>query len=210
MYRGYIKRLLDIVLVVFALLLASPVMLFAAILVRVSLGSPVFFRQLRPGLRSRPFRLLKFRTMLEAGGKDGNPLPDSARLTPAGRFLRSTSMDELPELLNVLKGEMSFVGPRPLLTQYIERYTPFQMRRHEVKPGITGWAQVNGRNALSWEQKFELDVWYVDHVSFLLDLKILVLTLWKIVARESISHEGHATMPEFLGSGNTPSKEGRE
>lgn len=209
MYRKFAKRLMDLVLAVPALVILSPVMLFAAVLVRATLGSPVFFFQQRPGLHGRPFRLFKFRTMLDTRGEDGRLLPDSDRLPPVGRFLRSTSMDELPELINVLKGEMSFVGPRPLLTQYVERYTPFQMRRHEVKPGITGWAQVNGRNALSWEQKFELDVWYVDHVTLRLDLKILILTLWKILTRESISHGGCATMPEFLGSKASPPEEGR-
>jgi len=207
MYRMFAKRLLDLVLAVPALVILSPVMLFAAVLVRATLGSPVIFFQQRPGLDGRPFRLLKFRTMLESRDEDGNLLPDPARLTPLGRFLRSTSIDELPEMLNVLKGEMSLVGPRPLLMQYVERYTPFQMRRHEAKPGITGWAQVNGRNALTWEQKFDLDVWYVDHMTLLLDLKILILTLWKILTRESISHGGCATMPEFLGSKTSRSEE---
>lgn len=209
MYRMFAKRLLDLVLVVPALVILSPVMLFAAVVVGTTLGRPIFFSQQRPGLDGRPFRLLKFRTMVQSRDEDGGLLPDAERLTPVGRFLRSTSMDELPELLNVIKGDMSLVGPRPLLMQYVERYTPFQMRRHEVKPGITGWAQVNGRNAISWEQKFDLDVWYVDHMTLLLDLKILILTFWKILTRESISHGGSATMPEFLGSGTSRSEEKR-
>jgi sugar transferase EpsL len=159
----------------------------------------VFVRQLRPGLHGRPFTLLKFRTMTEARDPAGNLLPDEQRLTRLGRFLRRTSLDELPELINVLKGEMSLVGPRPLLMQYLDRYTPEQARRHEVKPGITGWAQINGRNALTWEEKFKLDVWYVDHRSFRLDLRIILLTVWKVLRQEGISQPGQATMEEFQG-----------
>lgn len=182
------------------LVFCAPLLAVIAFLVRITLGSPIFFRQQRPGLHGKPFTLLKFRTMTDARDSDGNLLPDEQRLTPFGQFLRRTSLDELPELFNVLKGDMSLVGPRPLLMQYLDRYTPQQMRRHEVKPGITGWAQVNGRNALSWEQKFALDVWYVDHLSLWLDLKIILLTMWKVLRREGISQEGFATMPEFMGT----------
>ena len=168
--------------------------------IRITMGTPVFFRQQRPGLHGEPFTIYKFRTMTDKRDDQGDLLPDAERLTPFGRFLRIASLDELPELVNVLRGEMSLVGPRPLLMQYLERYTPEQARRHEVRPGITGWAQVNGRNALSWENKFELDVWYVDHVSLWLDLKIIALTLWKIVRREGISQPGRATMEEFVGT----------
>jgi len=192
-----IKRPFDLLVVSIALVILSPLLLVLAILVWIFIGSPVLFRQQRPGLHGKPFTLLKFRTMTEARDAQGNPLPDAERLTPFGRFLRSTSLDELPELFNVLKGDMSLVGPRPLLMQYLERYTPEQARRHEVKPGITGWAQVNGRNAITWEQKFALDVWYVDHWSLWLDLKIIVLTAWKIFTREGISQPGQATMEEF-------------
>jgi lipopolysaccharide/colanic/teichoic acid biosynthesis glycosyltransferase len=183
-----------------ALVVLMPVMLIVAALVRVFLGGPVIFRQARPGLRGGIFTCLKFRTMTNARGADGELLPDGDRLTAFGRFLRRSSFDELPELLNVIRGEMSLVGPRPLLTQYLERYTPEQMRRHEIKPGITGWAQINGRNALDWKQRFELDVWYVDHRSFWLDLVILVKTVGKMLAPEGISSSGHATMPEFFGA----------
>jgi lipopolysaccharide/colanic/teichoic acid biosynthesis glycosyltransferase len=164
------------------------------------MGSPVFFKQQRPGLHGKPFYMFKFRTMTNACDGDGCLLPDCDRLTPLGRFLRSTSLDELPELFNVLKGDMSLVGPRPLLMQYLDRYTPEQARRHEVRPGVTGWAQVNGRNALSWEDKFEMDVWYVDNRSFWLDLKILWMTLLKVVRREGISGDGCETMTEFEGT----------
>lgn len=198
-YTRFGKRLFDLALSLAALLLLCPVLAALALLVRVQLGAPVLFRQTRPGLRGKLFTLYKFRTMTGARDAQGNLLPDAERLTRFGRFLRSTSLDELPELFNVLKGEMSLVGPRPLLTQYLERYTPEQMRRHAVLPGITGWAQVNGRNALSWEQKFALDVWYVDHQSIRLDLKILLLTVWKIIKREGIHQPGQATMQEFLG-----------
>ncbi|MCZ7574921.1 MAG: sugar transferase [Ardenticatenaceae bacterium] len=200
MYQTIGKRLLDLTITIPALILLSPFLLLLTLLVRLTLGSPVLFRQQRPGLHARPFTLLKFRTMTDARDVQGNPLPDGERLPPFGRFLRSTSLDELPELINVLRGEMSLVGPRPLLMQYLARYTPEQRRRHEVKPAITGWAQVNGRNALTWEQKFVLDVWYVDHQSLWLDLKIIVLTVWKILKREGISQPGQATAQEFMGS----------
>jgi len=179
----------------------TPVFLVLGVLVRVKLGSLVLFRQIRPGLHGKPFLLLKFRTMTDARDDDGNLLPDSERLTRFGRFLRKTSLDELPELWNVLKGDMSLVGPRPLLMQYLDRYTPEQARRHEVKPGMTGWAQVNGRNALTWEEKFKLDVWYVDHQSFWLDMKIIAMTVWKVLRREGISQTGQATAEEFMGNG---------
>lgn len=194
------KRALDIVLTAPALVLLSPLLGILALWVRGKLGAPVLYRQQRPGLRGAAFVLTKFRTMTDRRDAQGRLLPDAERLTAFGRFLRSTSLDELPELGNVLRGDMSLVGPRPLLTQYLDRYTPEQARRHEVRPGITGWAQVNGRNALTWEQKFSLDVWYVDHVSFWLDVKILALTFWKIVRREGISQPGQATAEEFVGS----------
>lgn len=200
MYRRFGKRVLDLAVTIPALLLLSPVMLVVALLVRFKLGSPILFCQPRPGLGSKPFALLKFRTMSDIRGAQGDLLPDAERLTPLGRFLRSYSLDELPEFFNVLKGEMSLVGPRPLLMQYLERYTPEQARRQEVKPGITGWAQVNGRNALTWELKFELDTWYVDHWSFWLDVRIIVLTIWKILLREGINQPGQATAQEFMGS----------
>jgi lipopolysaccharide/colanic/teichoic acid biosynthesis glycosyltransferase len=199
-YRRAGKRLLDLSLTLPALIILAPLFLLLALLVRVKLGSPIWFRQRRPGINGRAFTLLKFRTMTDARDSDGRLLPDAERLTRFGRFLRATSLDELPELFKVLKGDMSLVGPRPLLMEYLDRYTPEQARRHEVKPGLTGWAQVNGRNALAWEDKFKLDVWYVDRVSFWLDLKILVLTLIRLIKREGISAEGHATMPFFLGS----------
>jgi sugar transferase EpsL len=194
------KRLFDLVAAGLGLLLLSPLLLFLGTLVRVQHGAPVLFRQQRPGFKGIPFRVYKFRTMLEVRATDGSPLPDAERLTPLGRFLRTTSLDELPELINVLRGEMSLVGPRPLLMQYLERYSPEQMRRHDALPGITGWAQINGRNALTWEDKFRLDVWYVDHQSFWLDLRILMLTFWKVFTREGISQPGHATAEEFMGS----------
>lgn len=193
------KRLFDMLAAAVMLALLSPILLVLAILVRLKLGSPVLFRQMRPGLHGRPFALLKFRTMLDRVGPDGEPLPDSERLTRFGRFLRSTSLDELPELWNIVKGDMSLVGPRPLLMEYLPLYSPHQARRHEVRPGLTGWAQVNGRNALTWDEKFALDVWYVDHRNFLLDLKILWLTLLQVLRRHGISAEGDATMPRFKG-----------
>jgi len=183
----------------FALVLLSPLLLLLAVWIRLTMGSPVLFRQTRPGLHGRPFTMYKFRTMTDARDSQGNLLPDEQRLTKFGRFLRSTSLDELPELINVLKGEMSLVGPRPLLMKYLDRYTPEQLRRHEVRPGVTGWAQVNGRNAISWEEKFKLDVWYVDNWNLWLDIKILFLTLVKVFRREGISHGAQATMPEFKG-----------
>ena len=195
-----IKRIIDLVFVISTSIMLLPLLAALALLVRWRLGSPVFFRQQRPGLHGKPFIIYKFRTMTNATDETGRLLPDSERLTAFGKFLRSTSFDELPELWNVLKGDMSLVGPRPLLMQYLERYTPEQMRRHDMKPGITGWAQVNGRNAISWEEKFALDVWYVDHQSFWLDVKILARTIWKVVYREGISQQGEATMQEFQGT----------
>ncbi len=194
------KRLFDLVAVTLSAPLWGPVMLVVALLVRLNLGPPVLFRQPRPGKGGKIFALLKLRTMTEARDPAGHLLPDAARLTPFGRWLRATSLDELPELINVLKGDMSLVGPRPLLPQYLARYTPEQARRHDARPGITGWAQVNGRNSLSWEDRFRLDVWYVDHVSLWLDLKILALTIRQLRRREGISAPGNATMPEFLGN----------
>lgn len=196
----FIKRLFDLLVSTLLLMLLSPLLLVLALLVRVKLGRPVLFTQERPGLHGSLFRLYKFRSMRDAHDENGKPLPDEQRLTSFGRFLRSSSLDELPELFNVLKGEMSLVGPRPLLAAYLERYTPEQARRHDALPGITGWAQVNGRNALTWEEKFKLDVWYVDHQSFWLDIKILLLTLWKALKREGISAPGSATAPEFMGT----------
>jgi sugar transferase EpsL len=198
-YRCRIKRLLDLALTLPALLLLSPLLGLLVLLVRLILGAPVLFRQQRPGLGGVPFTIYKFRTMTGARDAAGNLRPDAERMTRFGRFLRRTSLDELPELFNVLKGEMSLVGPRPLLVQYLDRYTPEQARRHEVKPGLTGWAQVNGRNALTWEEKFALDVWYVDHQSLWLDIRILALTAWKVLSREGINQPGQATMKEFMG-----------
>ncbi|MCX8061833.1 MAG: sugar transferase [Anaerolineales bacterium] len=194
------KRLFDLLVSFVLVILLSPLLLIIALLVWIAHGSPVLFRQRRPGYLGKPFTCYKFRTMNERRDENGNLLPDEQRLTRLGKFLRSTSLDELPELFNVLRGEMSLVGPRPLLMQYLDRYTPEQARRHEVLPGITGWAQVNGRNALSWEEKFRLDVWYVDHWSFWLDIKILALTAIKVLRREGISSEGYATAPEFMGN----------
>ncbi|MGQ9488810.1 MAG: sugar transferase [Armatimonadota bacterium] len=195
-----LKRLMDLCLASVALVLLALPMLVIALLVRLSLGSPVLFRQQRAGLHGKPFTLIKFRTMRDARDERGKLLPDEVRLTRFGKWLRHTSLDEPPELLNVLKGEMSLVGPRPLLLEYLPRYSAQQARRHEVKPGITGWAQVNGRNALSWEERFRLDVWYVDNWNLWLDVKILLLTLWKVLKREGISAEGSATMPVFMGT----------
>jgi lipopolysaccharide/colanic/teichoic acid biosynthesis glycosyltransferase len=199
-YRRAGKRVVDLLLIVPALVLLAPLFLLLALLVRVKLGSPILFRQRRPGLNGRAFTLMKFRTMTDARDANGRLLSDSERLTRFGRFLRATSLDELPELFNILKGDMSLVGPRPLLMEYLDRYTTEQARRHEAKPGLTGWAQINGRNALAWADKFKLDVWYVDRVSLWIDLKIIWLTLIRLVKREGISAEGHATMPMFLGS----------
>jgi len=198
-YRRWGKRFLDLVLTIPGLIVLYPVMAIIALLIREKIGGPVFFRQQRPGLYGKTFTLYKFRTMIDVRGDQSKCLPDIKRLTSIGQILRRLSLDELPELWNIVKGEMSFVGPRPLLMQYLERYTPEQERRHEVKPGITGWAQINGRNALTWEERFKLDVWYVDHVSFWLDVKILTLTVWKVIKREGINQRGQATMSEFLG-----------
>ncbi len=194
------KRIFDFTAALAALLALSPLLIIIALLVRLKHGSPILFRQLRPGMNEQPFALLKFRTMTESRDEAGDLLPDDQRLTQFGRFLRTMSLDELPELINVLKGEMSLVGPRPLLIRYLQRYTPEQKRRHEVRPGITGWAQIHGRNAIDWEEKFNLDVWYVDNRSFWLDLKIIALTIWKVISRQDISADNHATMPEFMGS----------
>jgi sugar transferase EpsL len=199
MYRKFGKRLLDLIIVIPALIFLLPLALGVALLVCWKLGTPVLFYQQRPGLGGRPFQIIKFRTMTDARDAQGNLLPDAQRLTRFGRLLRSTSLDELPELLNVLKGEMSLVGPRPLLMQYLPLYTPTQMRRHEVLPGITGWAQVNGRNALSWEEKFALDVWYVDNLSVTLDLQILFQTIWEVIKREGINQPGEATITPYQG-----------
>ncbi len=196
------KRLVDLIGAGLALIVSAPLLLVIAIIVRLSMGAPVFFRQQRAGLRGESFTIVKFRTMTTSCEACGGLLPDAQRLTRFGRVLRSTSLDELPEFINVLRGEMSLVGPRPLFSKYLGRYTPDQMRRHEVKPGITGWAQVNGRNALTWEQKFGLDVWYVDHLSPWIDLKTIALTILKAIKREGISEAGQATAQEFMGSPN--------
>jgi len=195
-----LKRTIDLAVAAALLVLVAPALLVVAVLIRWRMGRPVLYRQVRPGLRGRPFALLKFRTMRDAVGPDGRPLSDARRLTPLGRRLRRLSLDELPQLVNVLRGELSLVGPRPLLVQYLDRYTPEQARRHDVKPGITGWAQVRGRNALQWEDRFALDVWYVDHWSVGLDLRILLLTLAKVLRGEDVSHPGEATMCEFTGT----------
>ncbi|MHC8345289.1 sugar transferase [Pseudomonas sp. RT6P73] len=194
------KRLFDIVAAAMGLIVLSPVIAVVAYLIRKRLGSPVLFRQVRPGLDGKPFEMVKFRTMRDAVDADGKPLPDSERMTDFGRFLRSSSLDELPELWNVIKGEMSLVGPRPLLMEYLPLYDAEQLRRHEVRPGVTGWAQINGRNALSWDEKFKLDVWYVNHQSFWLDLKIILLTIKKVLIKDGISAEGEVTMSKFTGS----------
>jgi lipopolysaccharide/colanic/teichoic acid biosynthesis glycosyltransferase len=196
------KRLFDFTSAFLGLLALSPVIIVVAILIRFKLGSPILFTQDRPGLNGHVFKMMKFRTMLDAKDKQGNLLPDNQRMTKFGAFLRSTSLDELPGLFNVLKGDMSLVGPRPLLVQYLPLYSAEQARRHNVRPGITGWAQVNGRNAISWEDKFKLDVWYVDNQSFWLDIKILLLTVKKVFVREGISADGHVTIGPFKGSGH--------
>ncbi|HAS8565196.1 TPA: sugar transferase [Vibrio vulnificus] len=193
------KRLFDFLVSLTALILLSPIIALVAWKIRKNLGSPVLFRQTRPGLNGKPFEMVKFRTMKDAVDAQGNPLPDSERMTPFGDKLRNSSLDELPELWNVLKGEMSLVGPRPLLMQYLPLYSPEQARRHEVRPGVTGWAQINGRNAISWEEKFKLDVWYVDNRSFWLDFKILLLTVKKVFVKEGISADGHVTIAPFTG-----------
>lgn len=192
-----IKRTLDVAGAIFVLALTAPLMIIVALFVVSTMRPPVLFRQLRPGLRCRPFHMYKFRTMRKSRDENGAFLSDELRLTRLGRFLRRTSLDELPALINVLRGDMSFVGPRPLLMKYLDRYTPEQNRRHEVKPGITGWAQINGRNSLAWEKKFDLDLWYIDNMSVWLDIKIMWLTLIKVTTREGINADGHATMPEF-------------
>ena len=197
--KSLLKRGIDFLFAAFLLLVLAPMMLLMALLVRIFLGSPVLFKQTRPGYMGREFEMVKFRTMRDAVGFDGLPLADEVRMTRLGQFMRSMSLDELPELWNVLKGDMSLVGPRPLLPQYLDRYTPEQARRHEARPGVTGWAQVNGRNALDWEERFKLDVWYVDNWSLALDVKILLLTFVKVLKRDGVSHSGHVTMPEFMG-----------
>lgn len=194
------KRIFDIAAAVIGLVVLSPLMLVTYLIVRNRLGRPVIFRQSRPGLRGRPFELYKFRTMTDERDAYGELMPDAARMTRTGELIRRASLDELPQLINVLKGELSLVGPRPLLMQYLPLYSAFEMRRHEVKPGVTGWAQVNGRNSLSWEEKFEMDIWYVEHQSFWLDLKILYMTILKVLQREGISQEGQSTMEVFTGS----------
>ncbi len=208
------KRFFDLALTMPGLVILVPLMAVIAVLVRIKHGKPVLFRQQRPGYRGEPFYVYKFRTMRDLRDAAGNLLPDEQRLTPLGRFLRSSSLDELPELIHVLRGQMSLVGPRPLLMQYLGRYSTEQARRHDVLPGITGWAQVNGRNALTWQDKFYLDVWYVDHWSLALDARILLMTLWKVVIREGISQPGHATAEEFLGNdveaGSVPVSPGGE
>ena len=195
-----IKRAFDIIVSSIALIILLPVILFIALLIRLNLGSPVFFQQTRPGLHGKPFEMVKFRTMIDAEDESGNPLPDEVRLTPFGKFLRASSLDELPELWAVLKGEMSLVGPRPLLMEYLPLYSEEQMHRHDVLPGITGWAQVKGRNALSWDNKFILDVWYVNNQSFWLDIKILFMTVKKVLLGDGISAEGHVTANKFRGN----------
>nr|WP_298248834.1 sugar transferase [uncultured Halomonas sp.] len=195
-----LKRFIDFTAALCGLVLLTPALFVIALLIRWNLGSPVLFRQVRPGLHAKPFEMIKFRTMRDAVDKHGNPLPDEQRMTRLGHMLRATSLDELPELWNVLKGDMSLVGPRPLLMEYLSLYSAEQYRRHEVRPGVTGWAQVNGRNSLSWEEKFKLDVWYVDNRSLWLDIKILWLTVKKVVLRDGISAEGLATMERFRGN----------
>lgn len=202
------KRLFDFTVALAGIILLFPVILVTGLLVRIKLGAPVLFKQERPGLNGVPFTLYKFRTMTDERDERGEELPDEMRLTPFGSFLRKYSLDELPQLWNVVKGDMSLIGPRPLKIEYLPLYSPFQARRHEVKPGITGWAQVNGRNATTWERRFELDVWYVDNRSFILDMKILWLTLKKAVRPEGIHQDGHVTMPEFTGSAQLERKEG--
>jgi lipopolysaccharide/colanic/teichoic acid biosynthesis glycosyltransferase len=200
------KRLFDLVITLIGLILLSPFLLILAVFIRIKLGKPVLFRQLRPGYQGKPFYIIKFRSMTDQRDDQGKLLPDKHRLTRLGRTMRALSLDELPEMFNVLRGEMSWVGPRPLLIKYLQRYNPEQARRHSVLPGITGWAQVNGRNALTWEDKFILDVWYVDHWTFWLDIKILFMTVWKVIAREGISEPGHATAQEFLGTPSSPTR----
>ena len=199
MYK-FFKRLIDIICSLIGLILFSPILLVVALLIRINLGSPVFFTQSRLGKDGKEFNMIKFRTMKDSLDKFGQLLPDEQRLTKFGKILRSTSLDELPELINVLKGDMTLVGPRPLLVEYKELYSERQFRRHEVSPGITGWAQINGRNAISWNERFELDVWYVDNISFLLDMKILVMTILKVIKRDGINEQGQASMSKFTGN----------
>ncbi|WP_094549353.1 sugar transferase [Petroclostridium xylanilyticum] len=203
MYRKYVKRVLDFVFAVILLIITSPIMLLAAIAIKLEdPKGPVLFKQKRPGKNAKIFTVYKFRTMRVETEKDGKPLTDMERMTKVGSFLRKTSIDELPQLFNIIRGEMSFIGPRPLLVQYLEFYTPEQMRRHEVTPGISGWAQVNGRNAISWEEKFKLDIWYVDNQSFLVDFKILFMTIYNVLSRKGINNSQRDTMPLFVGSLN--------
>ena len=202
----FFKRLFDIIASASGLIFLSPVFLILIYLIRKNLGEPVFFTQERPGKDGKPFKMIKFRSMRNAVDKDGNPLPDSERLTPFGKKLRAASLDELPELWNVLKGDMSLVGPRPLLMSYLPLYNDFQFRRHEMRPGVTGWAQVNGRNAISWDEKFAYDIWYIDHFSLWFDMKILFLTIKKVFIKEGISAEGEATMPYFTGNDSNEQK----
>jgi len=199
MLMHFSKRLFDLFFSLLALLILSPILLLTALLVRIFLGTPILFKQQRPGYKGRPFAIYKFRSMRDAVDRSGNPLPDSERLTRFGRILRSLSLDELPELFNILRGEMSFVGPRPLLMEYLTLYSPEQARRHDMVPGLTGWAQINGRNAVDWPTRFKLDVWYVDHWSLWLDVKIILLTFWKVISREGINQEGQSTMEHFKG-----------
>ena len=210
LYPKYGKRICDVTLALILLVLAAPVMAALTVAIWMKLGRPALFRQKRCGLNGAEFTLCKFRTMTDARDENGELLPDEDRLPPFGNLLRSTSLDELPSLLNVLKGEMSIAGPRPLSASYLDRYSPEQARRHEVKPGLTGWLQVNGRNLTDWEEKFRLDVWYVDHMSFWLDLRIMFLTPWKVIRREGVSAEGHATMPEFIGNKNETASASKE
>jgi sugar transferase EpsL len=195
----FCKRLFDLLFLFFAFIILSPVIFVTAILVYIFLGTPILFKQRRPGYKGRPFFIYKFRSMQNATDRNGNPLPDSERITRFGRLLRSLSLDELPELFNILRGEMSFVGPRPLLMEYLALYSPEQARRHDAVPGLTGWAQVNGRNAVDWSARFKMDVWYVDHWSLWLDLKIIFLTVWKVISREGINQEGQSTVEYFKG-----------
>lgn len=201
-----IKRIMDYILALPILIILSPILIITSIIIRISLGKPVIFKQDRPGYKGSIFTIMKFRSMRDKRDESGNLLPDEERLTRLGRFIRSYSLDELPELMNILKGDMSLVGPRPLLVEYLDRYTPEQACRHDVLPGITGWAQVNGRNALTWEDKFDLDLWYVDHWSLGLDIKILLMTLWKVIKKEGVSHPGNATMEKYMGTAKPSDK----
>lgn len=199
-YMSLSKRIFDLVAAILGVVVLSPVIVLLSLLVRVFIGTPILFHQLRPGYKGQPFSIYKFRTMTDDRDVAGNLLPDAARLTPFGRFLRSLSLDELPELYNILRGEMSVVGPRPLIMEYLPLYSPEQMRRHECYPGLTGWAQINGRNAIDWPTRFALDVWYVDHRSFWLDIKIILITIWKVIKRENVNQPGQATIEFFKGN----------